>query len=54
MPLKFKAYFCNTFYSSYPTSDLIETQYPKLSNQRHWVRIDKEARFRDVENFKKE
>ena len=54
MPIKFKAYFCNTFYSSYPTSDLIETEYPKISKQRHWINIDNEARFRDVENFKKE
>ena len=54
MPVKFKAYFCNTFYSSYPTSDLVETTYPKVSKERHWVAIDNEARFKDISDFKKE
>ena len=54
MPIKFKAYFCNTFYSSYPTSDLVETEYPKISKERHWVCIDNEARFKDLSDFKKE
>ena len=54
MPVKFKAYFCNTFYSSYPTSDLVETTYPKVSKERHWVSIDNEARFKDISDFKKE
>ena len=42
------------FYSSYPTSDLVETEYPKVSKQRNWVRIDNEARFKDLSDFKKE
>lgn len=54
MPIKFKAYFSNTFYSSYPTSDLVETAYPKISKERHWVCIDNEARFKDLSDFKKE
>ena len=54
MPVKFKAYFCNTFYSSYPTSDLIETKYPKVSKQRSWVNIENDARFRNFSSFQKE
>ena len=54
MPVKFKAYFSNTFYSSYPTSDLVEIPYPKVSKERHWVHIDNEARFKDISVFKKE
>ena len=54
MPIKFKAYFCNTFYSSFPTSDLIETDYPKVSKERNWVNIDNDARFKDLSDFQKE
>ena len=54
MPVKFKAYFSHTFYSSYPTSDLVETEYPKVSKERHWVSIDNDARFKDISDFKKE
>jgi len=54
LPLKFKAYFCNTFYSSFPTSDLIESEYPKVSKSRNWVSIENEARFRDISSFQKE
>ena len=54
LPIKFKEYFCNTFYSSYPTSDLIETIYPKVSKKRYWLKIKKDARFRDSSTFQKE
>ena len=54
MPLNFKEYFCNTFYSSFPTSDLIETEYPKVSKERNWVSIDNDARFKDISSFQKE
>ena len=54
LPKEFKEYFSNTFYSSYPTSDLIETTYPKVSKKRHWVKIKKDARFRDSSMFQKE
>ena len=54
LPLKFKAYFCNTFYSSFPTSDLVETTYPKVSKSRNWVSIENDARFRDISSFQKE
>ena len=54
MPLSFKEYFCNTFYSSFPTSDLIETEYPKVSKERNWVNIDNDARFKDLSDFQKE
>lgn len=54
MPIKFKAYFCNTFYSSFPTSDLIETTYPKVSKERYWVNIDNDARFKNLSDFQKE
>ena len=54
LPIKFKEYFCNTFYSSFPTSDLIETEYPKISKERHWVNIENDARFKDLSAFQKE
>ncbi len=54
IPKKFKEYFCNTFYSSYPTSDLIETEYPKISKDRNRIKIDNDARFKDITNFQKE
>ena len=54
LPIKFKEYFCNTFYSSFPTSDLIEAEYPKISKDRNWVSIENDARFRDLSMFQKE
>ena len=54
MPIKFKAYFCNTFYSSFPTSDLVETENPKVSKNRLWVSIHNEARFKSLSDFQKE
>ena len=54
LPIKFKEYFCNTFYSSFPTSDLVETPYPKISKDRNWVNIDNDARFKDLSSFQKE
>ena len=54
MPIKFKEYFCNTFYSSFPTSDLVETDYPKVSRNRHWVNIENDARFKSLSAFQKE
>ena len=54
LPIKFKEYFCNTFYSSFPTSDLIETEYPKISKDRNWVELPRETRFRDLSSFQKE
>lgn len=54
LPIKFKEYFSNTFYSSFPTSDLIETEYPKISKERHWVNIENDARFKDLSAFQKE
>ena len=54
MPIKFRAYFCNTFYSSFPTSDLIETEYPKVSRNRNRVNIQNDARFKNLSAFQKE
>jgi hypothetical protein len=54
MPIKFREYFCNTFYSSFPTSDLIECKYPKVSKERNRVNIDNDARFKALSDFQKE
>ena len=54
MPISFREYFCNTFYSSFPTSDLVETEYPKVSKDRKWVSIDNDARFKSLSDFQKE
>ena len=54
LPIKFREYFCNTFYTSFPTSDLIETEYPKISKERNRVCIENDARFRDLSMFQKE
>lgn len=54
LPIKFRAYFSNTFYSSFPTSDLIEVEMPKVSKEYNYVNISKEARFKEVIAFQKE
>ena len=54
LPIKFKEYFCNTFYSSFPTSDLVETTYPKVSRERNWIDFSNDARFKDISAFQKE
>ena len=38
LPTSFKNYFENTFYSNYPTSDLVEVSFPKLSKNKRWLR----------------
>ena len=54
IPLKFKEYFSNTFYSSFPTSDLIEVPYPKISKERNRIELPKDTRFKDISSFQKE
>lgn len=54
LPIKFKEYFCNTFYSSFPTSDLVESEYQETSKERHWINIEKNARFKDISDYQKD
>ncbi|MDR2190047.1 MAG: type IV secretion system DNA-binding domain-containing protein [Candidatus Peribacteria bacterium] len=53
LPVSFKHYFENTFYSNYPTSDLVEISAPKLSKERHWIIPKKGETFREREEFSK-
>ena len=54
VPIKFKSYFLNTFYGSFPTSDLIEIEHPEVSKDYNRVDLEKDARFKDVSEFQKE
>lgn len=54
LPTKFKEYFSNTFYSSFPTSDLVAVEEPKVSKTQNWVELPKDARFKDVAAFQKD
>jgi hypothetical protein len=43
VPKDFKSYFENTFYASYPTSDLVELQKPlAMPYSRDWLHFSKE------------
>lgn len=52
VPREFKNYFENTFYASYPTSDLIE-QNTKVSipTNREWIRFSKEGKLLTKDEF---
>lgn len=54
IPVKFKNYFTNTFYSSFPTSDLVEIENPKLSKDRQRIEIPKDSRYKNINSFQKE
>ena len=54
LPTSFKNYFENTFYSSYPTSDLADTVSPKFSKTRQRVALEKDDQFKNKEFFNKD
>lgn len=55
LPSGFKNYFSNTFYSNYPTSDLIEVAPPKLSkSNRKWIKLEKDVSYKSKDFFNKD
>ncbi|GHW02690.1 hypothetical protein AGMMS50249_4760 [candidate division SR1 bacterium] len=54
LPTSFKNYFENTFYSSFPTSDLADTVNPKFSKSRIWVSFAKDESFKTRDFFQKD
>lgn len=54
LPTKFKEYFSNTFYGSFPTSDLVEVDTPDVSKERSRIDLPKDSRFKDISAFQKE
>ncbi len=52
VPKDFKNYFENTFYASYPTSDLIELKNPiAIPQNRDWLTFSKEGNILNKEEF---
>lgn len=52
IPKDFKTYFENTFYASYPTSDLIELKNPiVLPQTRDWLHFSKEGTLLGKDEF---
>lgn len=51
VPPKFKGYFQNTFFSSYPTSDLIETQAPTIYQNREHIVFSPKGKIYSQEDF---
>lgn len=52
VPKDFKNYFENTFYASYPTSDLIELKDPiAIPPKRDWLAFSKEGTLLSKEEF---
>lgn len=52
VPKDFKSYFENTFYASFPTSDLIELkEQPQLPQARDWLLFDKEGTLLKKDEF---
>lgn len=54
LPTSFKHYFENTFYASYPTSDLSEVSSPKFSKEKKWIALGKDANFKEKDSFNKD
>ncbi|MDR0370060.1 MAG: type IV secretion system DNA-binding domain-containing protein [Candidatus Peribacteria bacterium] len=54
LPTSFKHYFENTFYASYPTSDLSEVPSPKFFKDKKWIALGKDANFKGKEAFSKD
>lgn len=54
LPHSFRNYFENTFYSSFPTSDLAESSFIKFSKERTWISFEKGASFKTRDAFQKE
>jgi hypothetical protein len=54
LPTSFKHYFENTFYASYPTSDLFEVSALKFSKEKQWIALEKDANFKEKESFSKD
>ena len=51
VPKNFKWYFQNTFFSSYPTSDLTECAAPNISENREHIIFDKAEKIHSKEEF---
>ncbi|MDR2540215.1 MAG: type IV secretion system DNA-binding domain-containing protein [Candidatus Peribacteria bacterium] len=54
LPYSFKNYFENTFYSSFPTSDLAEVASPKFAKDKQWVSLDKDEHYKTKDSFQKD
>jgi len=52
VPKDFKNYFENTFYASYPTSDLVELKNPiTMPQTRDWLLFSKEGKLLTKDEF---
>jgi len=51
IPKKFKTYFTNTFFASYPTSDLIEVNPIKIPENRNHIHFSRRGKFLTKEEF---
>ena len=52
VPKDFKTYFENTFFASYPTSDLVELETPiSIPKNRDWLRFSKEGALLGQDEF---
>lgn len=52
VPRDFKNYFENTFYASYPTSDLIELPKPlDIPHNKDWLHFSKEGTLLTKDEF---
>lgn len=52
VPGDFKSYFENTFYASYPTSDLVELKEPlAIPQSRDWLLFSKEGTLLTKDEF---
>ncbi|MEI6672917.1 MAG: hypothetical protein WCL02_06415 [bacterium] len=52
VPKDFKNYFENTFYASYPTSDIVELKVaPAIPANRDWLIFSKEGALLSKEEF---
>lgn len=54
LPTSFRNYFENTFYSSFPTSDLAEISNPNLGSNKTRVSFEKDEHFKSRDDFNKE
>ncbi|MDR0607371.1 MAG: DUF87 domain-containing protein [Candidatus Peribacteria bacterium] len=54
LPISFKNYFENTFYSNFPTSDLVEVTSPKFSKDKQRVWLEKEESYKTKDAFQKD
>ncbi|MEI8090978.1 MAG: hypothetical protein WCG98_01695 [bacterium] len=51
IPKRFKAYFTNAFFASYPTSDIIDVTPIKIPENREHIRFSRRGKFLTKEEF---